>query len=123
MKIRNGFVSNSSSSSFMAVGIDYYHPQFRNLLNALGFDEDWRQIEDLTKNGIQHVDFGQFRAPNGMYILNDDCNFIGLDGEQLFRKNKTFSQAKTIFVKLCAELGILINKLDISIKTGETRGC
>lgn len=39
MKVRNGFVSNSSSSSFLIYGADLYN-QREKIISVLGLDED-----------------------------------------------------------------------------------
>ena len=80
MKIRQGFVSNSSSSSFMAVGIDCRNKQFEKLMDAISFDLNWSRVEDLSN--FTHWDHGQFKHKHtDIMVFGDDADFAGYDAE------------------------------------------
>jgi len=121
MKVRSGFVSNSSSSSFVAVGIDCHHKQFKKLMDSIGFDLDWQRLNDLP-NFISY-DFGQLKSrTTGIVVYNDD-QFAGLEADKLFRRNFRLSEIKTMFIRQCAEFGIKLHRNDVKLESGESRGC
>ena len=87
MKIRNGFVSNSSSSSFCILGIK---------LN----DE---QQDNVFKNKDIHTEYG---------ISNLEGEFAGFYPYQM-NENETLSQFKDRLVEAFKSEGIEIKKTDI----------
>jgi len=99
MKIRIGFVSNSSSSSFIAVVSDF------------SLEKILKQIDrDFNDEGIGH---GQESLGNGLTLYDNDGEYlpgsIGMDIDQHLRSGYTVPQAKKIFQKLVLkEYGINI---------------
>jgi hypothetical protein len=91
MKTRNGFVSNSSSSSFCIVGFNS-GPEYDKLLTALGAPEDEEEMHewmwDLDGWG------GLYKLDDRLYATNDyDCfGIIGLDAEKFLKQNKRVSE-------------------------------
>jgi len=83
MKFRNGFVSNSSSSSFVVFGVK--------------LDSDVKSIEDYFGNAIAE-DPGSFNQ-DGMGILEvDDCIYFGrilAEGEDSLDESETSAQELT----------------------------
>lgn len=49
MKTRNGFVSNSSSSSFVAYGTSLSEDDLENIAKKLGVNKDWKIYAELEK--------------------------------------------------------------------------
>ena len=85
MKIRTGFVSNSSSSSFCIIGTR-------------------RHAKDIAeKAGVCDEDFGygQCEASGLVFIGTsiDDCTLAGIDAESLL-KTMTIPEAKKHLIKL-----------------------
>lgn len=121
MKTRDGFVSNSSSSSFVAVGIDCHHSKFQNLMVAIKFDTDWQRYDDL-KEHFDCYDFGQFKSKTTGIVVYDD-DFAGLEAEILFRRNLRLSEIKTMFIRQCNEFEIKLHRNDVNLRLGESGGC
>lgn len=86
MKIRTSFVSNSSSSSFLAVVTDY---MLDDLLDKMGWDKD----ED-------YLSYGTYENPDSSITLYGYCHepeFYGLNIRELLEDNRSLTEIKTIF--------------------------
>ena len=86
MKIRNGFVSNSSSSSFCLMGIQLHNEEFADILD---FAEEIpnKKLDKYTYLYEKKVD----RASG--YGDNDDYTFIGLGIDEM-KETETLKQFK-----------------------------
>jgi hypothetical protein len=94
MKIRSGFVSNSSSSSFCILGVSVDNDAYEKV-----YDKKYNK-EDKT-------------------ILDSECSisyegehYIGLNPEKI-GEDETIGQAKDRIVTEASKLGITIDKKDI----------
>lgn len=125
MKVRTGFVSNSSSSSFVAVGFDVGDIDIEKVLEAMGVDETWnKELEEKYGDKEQWLEETLFEQANamGMSILNgsDDgvgedekilCDFIA-DGDEYETSKTPLSQLEDGF----AGLKEIKEKLDIDVE-------
>jgi len=118
MKIRSGFVSNSSSSSFVAVGIEKYikypkiNPKFDAALMALvGKFSDDITYEDLDTIWVQSGTC--FKDGISLYTSDAEPFFIGIDIEDKIKADKRLSEIK----KECQQL--FKNNLKVSITLKE----
>ena len=84
MKIRNGFVSNSSSSSFV-IAKCYLNEQ---------------QIDAIKKAHSKWVDEGRYFGDSGQF-LEEDENYISFEVYNIY----------TEFMKMCKENGIEKDKI------------
>jgi hypothetical protein len=88
MKIRNGFVSNSSSSSFVVYGLDFDYSEFVNLLIRNGTvksDEDFDERYDRVMEdelGLEYA-FNEFA----------DTVFVGIS-PMAANDDETFAEFK-----------------------------
>jgi hypothetical protein len=81
MKIRNGFVSNSSSSSFCLYGVCVSDDQIVSFANQLnlsinGFDSNYNFISEWVHNHDADLDF-HYESP--FYIIGREYQYIGDD--------------------------------------------
>jgi hypothetical protein len=94
MKVRRGFVSNSSSSSFVVVGVEFNDQMEKRIKNKLGVKDDdslWNVLEDKGYLLIYDED-----NPNILGIELTDASDYQLDYaeynfEQLIKKMKEVS--------------------------------
>jgi hypothetical protein len=111
MKIRNGFVSNSSSSSFCIIGLDY---DGKDLILELMEKEGFVVVKN--KEGHKELDLDNEKNCNynGIWSLavnkntylkyyggwdEEGANYAGLDAEEVL-KNQSITSAKLEFQKL-----------------------
>lgn len=102
MKIRVGFVSNSSSSSFVAVGISKYdHPKlYDELMTAIGLPTGEGYDEDDVGAVADFNDHGSVIMKDGSYIVaygGYEFWFIGFDAIPLFSNDMRLSEIKEKF--------------------------
>jgi len=82
MKIRNGFVSNSSSSSFVIYGVclDTYSDEVKSLMEKHLTEDEI----DLVKDGDEML--SEFLDTSGLYIKEDyecECIYIGREWSRI----------------------------------------
>ena len=128
MKIRTGFVSNSSSSSFLAVTTR--NPRLlKEISNYIGLPEEyegwldeyadsyWKKDDKSHK--LTSGDYGRFVIKGTDIVVFDSYEGpakIGLDIEEALRSNRTIDQCRVLLVKQLSSIGITTsNKEEESI--------
>jgi len=72
VKIRKGFVSNSSSSSFAIIGAEYIESDFKKLVRPLFSDSEWDEnnlYEIFTEKVPKKTDLDVIYDPEGEYVI------------------------------------------------------
>lgn len=86
MKTRSGFVSNSSTSSFVVLGVEFDHDEYSNReLLEMFVPRD--ELDKVVKS-CSHIDANSWSEANEddahevAYLLQDDSDFILMDHEE-----------------------------------------
>ncbi len=106
MKTRQGFVSNSSSSSFCIVGIPINHEEEDDfdLLKAVGFFPEDAEYGDDNLNlwpdyGVQEV------QGNLLVIGSEEPDWIGIAADDWLNKDYTVAQIGAMFLTTLRDYG------------------
>lgn len=124
MKTRQSFVSNSSTSSFIAVAVrdEKVVNQIKKKigLNKLG-DEWWDEIED---KGFENIGYGLYQHSDTSLELigmsyDGEVDLIGIQIHDLLEGNNTVSECKDVLIDILADLGIEVTPDQIRFEFGE----
>lgn len=126
MKTRSGFVSNSSSSSFMIVGI-YLMDDIEKALSKQGinynddYDIDVDLLDDIKKRGWKELDYGIY-GKNGLVVVASYSGIlgIGIDPRDDFKNGATYNDiTKQVKKKINKEFGADVKESDMTFIFGE----
>ena len=121
MKIRKGFVSNSSSSSFLCLGVEDSN-LIKKLFAAEGFKRNKEGYYDGEGYGALSGKEIIFYGSSGGSEDDDNWMAAGLDEKETkeILENNTLKEARKIFKKLIKDrLGIDIPEKSIGLLYGE----
>ncbi len=109
MKIRNGFVSNSSSSNFMIVGLDEEYKQENEEFKAILKAEELPPVdEDGNEDEEFYSSYGKFEVDSKIgfsyYGHEDGIAYMGWDAVELFKQDKRLSQIKREIIRKVREV-------------------
>jgi len=112
MKIRTGLVSNSSSSSFMIVGVKR---NFDDLIEALCpgiWDDD---------SYLYYEGYGTWKSPSEVISIygGDEPQYIGIDAAKAFVAGETFQGLRSLFIQEAKKYGVDIPENKVDLHYGE----
>lgn len=117
MKIRDGFVSNSSSTSFLIVGVDNYRDP---RLAQLALADKWEEGGQGYHTGKTLV----FLGGEYTYDENDkptdyQPTYVGIEVEKMLKMGLTVDALKLMFINKAKALGITFNDSEVDLHYGE----
>lgn len=116
MKIRKGFVSNSSSASFLIVGVGHGGDRAAQQAVADEWKEGWGGYH-YGKSGLVYL------GSDYDYEDDEDRNFqpyyIGVEAHEGLQNGRTFDQLRDEFIEASKELGITWRPNEVELLYGE----
>ena len=121
MKVRNGFVSNSSSCSFLIVGVSAYGGR-----DGVDLSET---VKEMAKaDGCEEMGWGGYSEGRTLVFLGGEGgyddeeyepNYVGIEAEQDLKNNKTIGELKQEFLDKVKALGFEIPEERVDLHYGE----
>jgi hypothetical protein len=119
MKYRQGFVSNSSSTSFCIIGVDKWEMWWigeNSLVEVLWLADGMSLDEDELSN---HLSYGHERGNHFQFYGDYEPEYVGYDANELL-ETMTIPQAKTWFKEQVLRLyGLDIPESIVGFHVGE----
>lgn len=127
MKIRSGFVSNSSSSSFLIIGTTdsvYKIAEKVGLLNDDDEYSNWTENENIVDAGYGGAELAGKRFSDAMpYVFYgswDEPYYFGIDAEGLLELGERVPDLKELFIKKVKEdFDIDLSNSEVKLHFGE----
>lgn len=116
MKIRTGFISNSSSSSFIIVGL-MYGKEFYKVLEELKLDpenypENWPDKNNGEPPvGFDFGDYGQYESKDGLVLIDneDGIRGIGVHANEFLKEDLKVSEISEKLIEILKKRGIKVS--------------
>jgi len=122
MKIRQGFVSNSSSSSFVAVITDDQKIIDKFLEEHCSSSDAMEDFKEGSHEDFEDINYGIYEhGPTGLHVYSSwsDINWIGLQIEDLLKKDMKLSECKQVVINMFAAAGIKVKPSQLRLECGE----
>lgn len=117
MKIRNGFVSNSSSSSFLIVGVNNYGDVRLSQLAVADGVEDGFGAYNTGKTLVFLG--GEYEYDEKYNPIKYTPDYVGVEAEQALIDGRTVVELKKEFLEKAEALGITFSEKEVTLYYGE----
>ncbi len=125
MKVRSGFVSNSSSTSFIIVGVSCGYREDNTRAKALvmadkpDLENGWGGGSEGKTLQFLGGEYDWDEEDSDKMLESYEPYFIGVDAEQGLKANMTVGDLKKEFIKRAKALGVTYTEDEVDLYYGE----